>query len=335
MQVLKLISIIIPIYNCENYLQRCLNSVVSQTYKNLEILLIDDGSTDNSGRICDDYAKLDSRIQVFHIKNAGVSRARNFGIEKALGDYIGFIDADDYIEPNMYEKLLETAIQEDSDMVFCKFKKFEVEGEYIIEESGIEDFIRERDLSLFVVPNLNKTIMGAVWRILFKKVFVARFHFETSIILGEDLWFVLQTITNTSKISYVSDALYFYFYQNSQNYLKYLNNPTYLKSQQMLTEKMVEILEKNNRIDLVRYRYWETYVTTLKTLLRATDYKARINDIKGNDFWVKLNSKENYRAYKEMNANLKTSQKVSNFLIHNSLFFLHKLLIKIKGRSNG
>ena len=92
------ISIIIPIYNVEQYLPQCLDSIINQTYKNLEIILINDGSTDNSGKICDNYAKVDNRIHVFHKKNEGVSSARNLGLEKCTGDFIGFVDPDDFIE---------------------------------------------------------------------------------------------------------------------------------------------------------------------------------------------------------------------------------------------
>ena len=98
-----LISIIIPVYNVAVYLPRCLDSILAQTYKNLEIILVDDGSKDNSGKVCDEYALKDSRIKVIHQKNQGVSVARNAGLRIAKGDYIGFVDSDDYIETNMYE----------------------------------------------------------------------------------------------------------------------------------------------------------------------------------------------------------------------------------------
>ena len=106
-----LISVVIPVYNIEKYLERCVYSVREQTYKNLEIILVDDGSTDNSGLICDKLAAEDAGIRVFHKKNGGSSSARNLGISKAQGEYIGFVDSDDYIEPDMYE-LLYAAIQE-------------------------------------------------------------------------------------------------------------------------------------------------------------------------------------------------------------------------------
>lgn len=113
-----LISVIVPVYNTKDYLGRCIESIVNQTYTNLEILLIDDGSTDGSGQICDSYQTMDSRIRVFHQKNRGAAAARNSGLEKARGEFIGFVDSDDYIEEDMYTSL-HAAMKEDVDMVCC------------------------------------------------------------------------------------------------------------------------------------------------------------------------------------------------------------------------
>ena len=115
----SLVSIIIPIYNVENYLEQCIISVVHQTYKNLEIILVNDGSPDNSGKICDDFALMNKRIKVIHKMNGGLSSARNAGIDIAKGEYLGFVDSDDTIEPFMYEKLM-TAIKRDwTDLAVC------------------------------------------------------------------------------------------------------------------------------------------------------------------------------------------------------------------------
>ena len=103
---MELISVIVPVYNVENLITRCVKSIIGQTYPNLEIILVDDGSKDNSGSICDELALCDKRIKVIHKKNGGASAARNVGIDKAKGQYIGFVDSDDYIEPQMYESLL-------------------------------------------------------------------------------------------------------------------------------------------------------------------------------------------------------------------------------------
>lgn len=113
------ISIIIPIYNREKSLRKCLDSVVAQTYENLEIILVDDGSKDSSGIICDDYAGRDKRIVVKHQQNAGVSAARNAGLAMAAGDYIGWVDSDDWIEPDMYECMLKNALEYEADIVVC------------------------------------------------------------------------------------------------------------------------------------------------------------------------------------------------------------------------
>ena len=113
-----MISVIIPVYNVEPYLRKCLDSVVNQTYRNLEILVIDDGSTDGSGAICDEYAS-DRRMRIFHTENRGLSCARNLGLDEAKGEWIGFVDSDDWIEPDMYEALLKKAEETGADIVEC------------------------------------------------------------------------------------------------------------------------------------------------------------------------------------------------------------------------
>ena len=121
---MPLISVIVPIYNVEKYLDRCVDSIINQTYKNLEIILVDDGSPDNCPQMCDDYAKKDSRIKVVHKENGGLSDARNVGMEVATGEYVSFIDSDDYISLDFYETLLETIVDNDSDIVECGVVKF-------------------------------------------------------------------------------------------------------------------------------------------------------------------------------------------------------------------
>ena len=113
-----MISVIVPVYNVEPYLRKCLDSVINQTYKDMEILIVDDGSTDGSGDICDEY-KTDKRVRVFHTENRGLSCARNVGLDNAKGDWIGFVDSDDWIEPEMYELLIKGAEETGADIVEC------------------------------------------------------------------------------------------------------------------------------------------------------------------------------------------------------------------------
>lgn len=118
-----MISIIVPVYNVEPYLRKCLDSIIGQTYRDLEILVIDDGSTDQSGKICDEYAERDERIKVFHTENRGLSAARNLGLDEATGEWIGFVDSDDWIESDMYEVLLKKAEETGADVVECGWFK--------------------------------------------------------------------------------------------------------------------------------------------------------------------------------------------------------------------
>ena len=114
-----LISVIVPVYKVEQYLHRCVNSIMNQTYKNLEIILVDDGSPDKCGEMCDEFAKKDSRIRVFHKENGGQSSARNLGLDNMTGEYVGFVDSDDWIEPNMYEHLYELILQNNAQIAEC------------------------------------------------------------------------------------------------------------------------------------------------------------------------------------------------------------------------
>ena len=118
-RALPLISIIVPVYNVKDYVEKCLDSICGQTYKNLEIVVVDDGSTDGSGEICDTYAQKDPRVKVIHRENRGVSAVRNEGLDIALGEYIGFVDGDDWIDSDMYEFLYELLIVNEADISVC------------------------------------------------------------------------------------------------------------------------------------------------------------------------------------------------------------------------
>lgn len=124
---MDLISVIVPVYNVEKYIENCITSIINQTYQNLEIILVDDGSTDFSGIICDKYSEIDNRIKVLHKKNGGVASARNLGLEVSTGEWVAFVDSDDYIEEKMYEKLYNNAIKSCSEISMCtlKYKKLD------------------------------------------------------------------------------------------------------------------------------------------------------------------------------------------------------------------
>ena len=125
----ELISIIVPVYKVEKYLDKCINSIVSQTYKNLEVILVDDGSPDSCGKMCDEWTKKDTRIKVIHKENGGLSDARNFGLDCAKGKYIQFVDSDDYIEKDMIEFLYKNLKENNADISIC--------SNYMVDEENV------------------------------------------------------------------------------------------------------------------------------------------------------------------------------------------------------
>ena len=335
MEQKKLITIVVPVYNCEECLPRCLDIIVAQTYPILEILLIDDGSLDGSGAICDRYAAQDARVKVIHIENAGVSNARNLGIKSATGDYIAFVDADDYIDPAMYEKMLKKALADDSDLVFCSYSQFNEECVIPDVEPQVKVFTEKRELDRLVCGSRKERIMGSVWRTLCKRAYISNFCFDTSVILGEDQLLVLEMMMGTTRGSCVPEPLYHYYHQNKTNHLKYINNKKYYSSQQRLTEKMVALFEACGRQDLAKYRKWETYTSTVKMLMRCEDWKARVSILQNNAFWPGLNTAENFRAHREKNHWAKTITKFGNILVRQNYLGLYKFLLKLRWKNGG
>ena len=162
-----LISIIIPVYKVEKYLEKCIKSVLSQTYKNLQIILVDDGSPDNCGNICDDYARVDNRIEVIHKANGGLSDARNVGLKAARGEYIGFVDSDDYVSNEMFENLYNTLISNDVDVSICNFY-IVIDNKNIIKnaDNGVKIYNK---LEILKEILLDKKIQSYAWNKLYKR----------------------------------------------------------------------------------------------------------------------------------------------------------------------
>lgn len=209
------VSIIIPIYNTEKYLKACLDSVLSQTYENLEIILIDDGSTDNSGKIIDDYAKKDHRIKVIHQKNRGQSAARNEGLKKATGNYISFIDADDKITPNFIEKLL-AVFDEDTALTVCgihykRLKQHSAEDVYINPLRAKKPNESKKAYILYLLA-IDGRLYSSVNK-LYKADIAKSITFDETLNFAEDTRFVLNYLKKSSeaqKIKFVLEPLYIY-----------------------------------------------------------------------------------------------------------------------------
>ena len=214
-----LVSIIIPVYNVEKYLERCLSSILNQTFTEFEVLAINDGSTDRSLDILKQMAKNDSRLKVIHQENQGVSSARNKGLSLAKGDYIGFVDADDYIEPTMYEKLYDCAITHQCDVVVANVfdeslksrkvsLKFETERVQV-PNSCMDDFLKEHFFKFG----------HAVWHKLFQRELIEQYHLRFhpyQEVSSEDMVFNLSVLACARSIYYLNEPLYHYvIHENS------------------------------------------------------------------------------------------------------------------------
>lgn len=213
------ISIVIPVYNVEKHLNRCVESVVNQSFKDIEIILVDDGSPDNSPKMCDDWAAKDSRIKVVHKQNGGLGFARNTGMQHATGEFIAFIDSDDYIDLTMYEKLYEKAILHNADIVYCGHKYGLKDGTTYENRSDFEketifenrEDIENLSISYFYPSNGNAKTMS-VWHSIYKREVIKTDFYSEREVVSEDLHFQVSAILNSKKIVYIPDSLYYYCY---------------------------------------------------------------------------------------------------------------------------
>ncbi|MBQ8658558.1 MAG: glycosyltransferase [Clostridia bacterium] len=212
------VSVIIPVYNVEKYLRRCLDSVINQTYSTLEIILIDDGSLDSSGFICDEYAQRDKRFKVIHQSNGGVSFARNTGLEIANGEYISFVDSDDCIANNYFEILMKCVIENKAEVVGCDVFKFRDDSQ-LSDEIGIND----TNMYILAMTLLKAMEKHSVWDYvcgkIYKKEILKGQKFDLNLRFGEDALFNLNLCCEKNNIInqvyYINRPLYFYFQRDN------------------------------------------------------------------------------------------------------------------------
>lgn len=205
---MDLISVIVPVYKVENYLDKCIRSLVDQTYENLEIILVDDGSPDRCGEICDTWAAKDSRIRVIHKKNGGLSDARNAGMAVATGKYMGFIDSDDYIAPDMYRLLLERMTADGSDIAACGVEMVFEDGtpSRMLTPSGDRILDNRQAMSAIIREDLLKQ---PVWYKLYKTELIRDIPFAVGK-YHEDVFWSWQAVVRAEQVSVFDTPCYYY-----------------------------------------------------------------------------------------------------------------------------
>ena len=268
----KLISIIVPVYNVEKYLKKCVYSILNQSYKNLEVILVNDGSTDNSGKICDELSREDSRIKVYHKDNGGLSDARNYGVAKANGEYVGFVDSDDYIDQYMYENLYKAIRKYNTQIAECGitrvYKNNKLRPHYdgeeyslVVDREGyLKEYLENRKVYGAAVCKLLSIDLAKVLKFPDGKVY-------------EDVFYTLELLKKVDKYTLISGNYYYY----------------YIRGNSITTKKFssrdmdyIEIIDKIGEYTLNNYsklkeklfiRQGFAYLSIFNQIIQLNDYR--------------------------------------------------------------
>ena len=323
------VSIVVPCYGVEKYLNRCIESLINQTLRDIEIILVDDGSPDKVPEMCDEWAKMDSRIKVIHKQNAGLGFARNSGLDCARGEYIAFVDSDDYIDLAMYNTLYDIAKNKDLDAVFCGFEKEYAENKFrnIQECSEYIEFANENVKRLipdFVAssPYCKREYKYemSVWHSLYKREIIEdnaiKFVSERDFV-SEDIPFQIDFLEHAKKISFIPDVLYHYCYNNG-SLSKKISREKFDKIKalyNLLERKCLVYDPKALRAKRLFIGYVRSYIRTLvNTSLTRKEKKFIIKDILQDSIWEKICS---YKL-----SYLPIRQRFFLFFFYNKQFFL-------------
>lgn len=255
---MPLLSIIIPVYNVERYIERCVNSIINQSYQNFELIIIDDGSIDGSSKILDVLSSNDNRIQVYHVKNGGVSRARNLGLSFSKGDFIAFVDADDIVKNEMYTEMISIAQTENYDMVQCNYEDLYEDGN-VFQHNEIGTLAIENEDDM-IIACMERVIYANIFTKLFRKKTISSIYFDESIEYAEDLKFVVDCCEASKKIKLIELVGYQYFQRNdsadhkkiNESYLSILKVADYFKKMYFNNNTVYPYVIKN---DVLQTKY--------------------------------------------------------------------------------
>ena len=266
-----IVSVLIPVYNASTYLRQCLDSVVNQTYSHLQIVIIDDGSIDNSFVLCQEYTKLDTRVEAYHQENQGVAITRNNLLEKVRGDYVLFIDADDWVEPDMVESLVNLAETHNADIVTCK----NVINDSVCQKDSIELNVWSQEETIYHF--LRHIILnGSLWNKLIRTRLLNGIKFQPDISFGEDALFCWQVLQCTRKV--VQTSAQYYHYRMNNDSLSHQRFGEKRMSGRLVWEQISRDAEKN----------WPKYAEIANASFAISDmwqlYYAAEDEYKYDDF---------------------------------------------------
>lgn len=223
------LSIIVPVYNGEKYIGKTVDSILNQTFEDFELILINDGSTDGTRKILEECREEDKRLKVIHQENSGPGAARNVGIREARGEYIGFVDGDDYIDKEMYEKLLNVVVNNKVEMVMCGYTEKRDEDEIVV-RANLQDreILFQKDIEDSIISTFIKNVNFGYFA-LWNKIYYKEFLLENDLFIeedrkqGEDWWFNIRVFCKLQSVVYIDEPLYYYIRQNSESLMNAYN----------------------------------------------------------------------------------------------------------------
>lgn len=273
-----LISVIIPVYNAGKYFNHCIESIVNQTYKNLEIIIVDDGSTDETPKSCEEWAKKDKRIKVIHKENGGASSARNVGIDNAVGEYIGFVDADDYIDLDMYEAMISQIIEHNADAARCGIIRESDDGTTENWGTGNYDVrVLEGKQVLADVGEAVGIVPVHVGNKLFKTKCIGDIRFDTSYKFAEDTLFNFMVAKNIKKMVYNDVNRYHYMFNESSITNNGINENNF--DEHRVMDKIFTLADEDTMPHCVMGDVLKSF-RTLRQIIEADLYMERFDEIR-------------------------------------------------------
>lgn len=319
----RTISVIVPVYNAADTIDRCVSSIVDQSYDDLQIILVNDGSTDHSLQKCFEWGQRDSRVEILDRPNAGVGAARNAGLEVARGEFLAFVDSDDYIASDMYQIMTESMDRDASDLVFCRYASFGKDGKV---EPCVEERLEELTHNkIEVFFDHRNSVMGAVWRLLLKRADVAQVRFDPDLKIAEDLVYVLRCLQRAERVSVLDRYLYFYYYEGV--FGKKYYNADYARMHALLGERLSELLSEFGLNALAEAERYSRYcIAVIGAAKYDPDYKAAIKKIRSHAFYREADCKRNYRAYLSVAT---PKERIKARLIRRKFFGLLKVMLRI------
>ena len=277
-----LISIIVPVYNVELYLERCMTSILNQTYKNLEIILVDDGATDASSKMCDEYAKQDDRIKVVHKANGGLSDARNAGLAIATGSYIGYVDSDDWIELDMYERMHKACVENNAQLSVCRYASEYKDKTVLGGNDTVVSLNRDELLEVYISGHNEYIIYNSVWSKLFKKELVDGMRFPKGR-NSEDIMYTTKAFCKLEKAVYIDSCLYHYVLDREGSIMNVARGERMFKDEIPFWREHLSYIRENvsERLgDMAAYYFWRRllfYYIDMKNS-KNNEYAKRIVD---------------------------------------------------------